>query len=138
MKIWTCPKCKRRFRKETPLHSCNIYPVEKHLENRSDEIKDLYEELLKRIKKDVGNFYVESLPCCIHLVKNAYTFLAVFAMKDKVRIHLALDKSKDTKRSVASVPLSANQVKYRIEVTTKEEIDDELLNLIRESYNYKE
>ena len=95
-KIWTCPKCGRRFRRENQIHSCTVYPVEKHFE-RKDYAKTLYDALRTMINEAVGNFYVESLPCCIHFVTDAYTFAAVYALRKKIRIHIALNKKTNSK-----------------------------------------
>src|SRR5512136_1743666 len=90
MKLWICSTCKRKFEKKNQVHSCTIYPLDRHFKGK-ETMKPLYEKLKNEIKKDIGPFWVESLPCCIHFVTSpAYTFAAVYALKDRIRIHFGL------------------------------------------------
>lgn len=131
-KIWKCPKCKRIFQKAKQQHSCTIYSIETHFE-RKEYAKELYDYLKKEVKKKVGPFIVESLPCCIHFVnKKAYTFAAVFAMKDRIRLHIASEElPKDVKKSSK---ISALRYMYSIDIKNKKEINAELIKNIKQSF----
>ena len=135
---WTCPTCKRLFKKEKQTHSCKLFPVEHHFKNRSDEIKSLYDELLERIEKEVGDYHIEAVSCCIHLDKGAFTFLAVYQMKDKVRMHISFDHEVDHPRIVASSQISKTLYKHRVEIKEENEIDKELISWIKEAYTLKD
>ena len=134
-KKWTCPKCKRVFQKKNQGHSCTVYPVEKHLKNK-DYAKKLYSELKKIIRKKIGNFKIESLPCCIHFV-SSYTFAAVYALKNKIRIHFTLDYKLDSSRIDKFNQMSAKRYLYSIDIEKEDEIDKELISWLKKAYNLK-
>lgn len=134
-KLWTCPKCGRRFERQGQSHSCKPYAIEQHFEGRSDE-KKLYDHLKRAIKKHVGAFKVESLECCIHLV-STFTFAAVKIMKGRIRVDFALSRKIRDKRIVQEVKMSANRWLYLIDINKEDEIDEELLEWIKEAYDKK-
>ena len=134
--IWKCPKCKREFEKKSQVHSCRIYPEEKHFE-RKESAKPLYQELKKKVKQHVGPFKVESLPCCIHFVKDAFTFAGTFVLKDKIRVFFMSDHGLKTSRTYRTKPLSKNRIEYLIDIKEKKEIDKELLDWVKEAYGFR-
>jgi len=136
-KLWECPKCKRKFEKKNQMHSCNIYPVEKHFKGK-EEMKPLYNKLKERIKKNIGPFWVESLPCCIHFVTApAYTFAAVYALKDRVRIHFGSSRMLGSSRIDRTAQVSANRYMHSVEIKDEKEIDSELLSWLEQAYRLK-
>ena len=134
-KSWKCPKCGRKFERKGQQHSCTIYPVAKHLKGK-EFASELYNELKARIKKTAGPFSIESLPCCIHFVSN-FTFAGVYAMKDRIRLHLMLDRKISSKRIRRFSKISANNYMYEVDVKDKKELDKELMGWLKESYNAK-
>lgn len=134
--IWKCPKCKREFEKKNQVHSCTFYPEEKHFE-RKETTKPVYQELKKKMKKHVGPFKVESLPCCIHFVKNAFTFAGTYVLKDKIRVFFTVNRSLKSSRIYKTKMLSKNRIEYLINIQNKKEINKELLGWIKEAYNFR-
>lgn len=130
--MWKCPNCKREFLKINQNHSCNIYSIEKHFENKK-EAKELYNELLKILKSKLGDFKIESLPCCIHLVntKTNYTYLCIYALKDSIKLTMALEKEPKNKNIKKAIQISNNNYKYAIIIKNKKEIDNELISYIK-------
>lgn len=131
--MWQCPKCKREFIKTNQSHSCVAFPLEKHFVGK-EKAKELFDYLKQQIEKNIGPVKIESLPCCIHFVKET-TFCACWAMKGKIRIDFSLDKEEMIDRAVKMTKLSANRFLYYIDIANKSKIDAELLNWIKESYN---
>lgn len=133
-KLWKCPKCKRIFRRNKQQHSCAFYPAEKHFEGKA-YAKKLYGYLKSTVRKKVGPFTVESLPCCIHFVnKKAYTFAAVFALKDRIRIHLASEKEQKSSHIKEFSKMSSFRCLYSIDIKDKTEIDAELVRLLKQVF----
>jgi hypothetical protein len=134
-KIWKCPKCKRIFKRAKQQHSCISYPIEKHFE-RKEYAKELYGNLKKIVQKRVGSFRVESLPCCIHFVtKGAYTFAAVFVLKDRIRLHIASEELPKSDRVKKSSKISSMRYLYSIDIKNKDEIDAEFIGRIKQSFH---
>ena len=134
-KLWTCPKCKRKFEKTGQTHSCTIYPVAKHLKGK-EVGKRLYNALTTKMKKEIGKFRVESLPCCIHFV-STYTFAAVYALRDKIRIHFTLSHKLDSPRIGRFSHVSGKRYMYSIDIKDEKEMDKELMGWIKESAKTK-
>ena len=138
VKSWKCPKCGRKFEKNKQPHSCTIYPVAKHLKGK-EAAAELYNELKIKIKKAAGPFKIESLPCCIHFVTafTTFTFAAVFAMKDRLRLHFTLDHKIASPRIRRYSQIATSRHMYEVDIKDKKEINKELLVWLKEAYNTK-
>lgn len=131
--MWQCKKCKREFQKVNQSHSCTVFPLEKHFENK-DKSKELFEYLKQQIEKKIGPVKIESLPCCIHFV-GTYSFGACWAIKDGIRVDFRVNNPIKTKRKHKLNHMSKNRYLYYFDIFNKSEIDSELLGWIKESYN---
>lgn len=137
--IWKCPKCGREFEKKNQQHSCTFYPLDKHFKGKEEIAGPLYNTLKAKIEKDIGPFKVESLPCCIHFVKasSVYTFAAVYALRDRIRIHFGSNREMKSPRIDKSAKTSASKYMHSIDVKNAKEIDTELISWLRQAYNLK-
>ena len=133
--MWTCQKCGRKFERKNQSHSCNIYPLDKHFEGK-EHAKVLYNRLKEEISKEIGPFTIESLSCCIHFV-TTFTFAAVYALKDKIRVNFTLNYDLKNSRLVKVSQMSANRYLYDIDIRNESEIDGELISLLKQAYNLK-
>src|SRR4030042_1736883 len=131
-KLWKCTKCKREFTKKNQGHSCTSYPLENHFKGKI-YAKELFNHLKDEVEKNVGPIKIESLPCCIHLVSK-YTFGAVWAMKDKIRIDFRTDFQIKSKRVWKKFQMSPNRFLYYFEIKKMDEVDGELLGWIKKAY----
>ncbi|MFC1663004.1 DUF5655 domain-containing protein [Patescibacteria group bacterium] len=136
MTKWQCLKCKRRFKNKNQVHSCTVYPLKKHFSNKGDLTKSLYKDLQSKITKNIGSFKVRSLPCCIHFDRTA-TFVGVYAMKDKIRLHFSLDKKLNSKRIKKYSSMSAKRFLFELDIINKKEIDKELIGWLGRAYQLK-
>ena len=131
-KLWKCPKCKREFKNKNQVHSCTSFSLKKHFENKP-YAKELFLHLKQAIENNVGPLKIESPPCCIHLVSN-YTFAAVWALKDKIRIDFRIDSKIESKRIWKMIQMSTNRYLYFLEIKDKQEVNKELLGWIKKAY----
>jgi hypothetical protein len=134
--MWTCPKCERIFKSTNQPHSCKKIPLEKHFEGKK-KAKELFEYLVKIVNNKIGKLKIISIPCCVHLFGN-YDFLAALPKKDRLEIRFALDRILKSPRLKVSVPLSQKYHKNCIDIHNKEEINQELIGWINESYHLKD
>ena len=132
--MWTCSKCGRIFERSGQPHSCHKVPLEKHFENK-EKAKELFKHLLKTINGRVGGCRVISLPCCIHLF-GKYDFLAALPKKDRLEIRIALGR--ELPKAKVSVPLSAEIYKNCLDIYLEDEVDDELVDWLKESYHLRD
>jgi hypothetical protein len=116
------------------MHSCALYPESKHFENKQ-ESKKLYEELLKILKKEIGLYKIESLPCCIHILdeKTNYTYACVYAAKEGIKLRIALDNLPKSSRIKKAIKIGKNKYKYEIFIKNTKEIDKELINWLKQA-----
>lgn len=134
-KLWTCPKCNRKFQRKGQPHSCRAFPLLQHFKNKP-EGKHLYQKLRQATRKEVGPFRVESLECCIHFA-SAFTFTAVKVFKNKIRVDFSLDRKIKNKRFTQFTPMSVHRYLYGVDVTRETDIDAELIEWIKEANNKK-
>jgi hypothetical protein len=135
--MWQCPKCKREFSKNNQQHSCVKFPLGKHFAGKEKIAKPLFDDYVNKIKKNIGPVKIESLPCCIHLV-SSYTFGAVWAMKDKIRIDFRLDKDIKDKKISRKIKISPNRYMYYFDIKEKKEIDKKLIGWVKKAYGLHE
>lgn len=134
-KLWTCPQCGRLFERKGQVHSCRSFPLERHFE-RKPAGKNLYEKLKEQLKQHLGEFKVESLECCIHFV-STFTFAAVKILRDKVRVDFSLSRQVEHPKISHIVKMSAHRYLHFVEITKVEDIDEELMEWIREAHDMK-
>lgn len=131
-----CQKCKRIFSKIKQPHSCHDILLRQHFKNR-EKTKELFDLLIKKINNEIGKCKIISIPCCIHLF-GKYDFLAALPKKEKLEIRFALNRKLNSPRLKQSVRMSTNVIKNCIDITTKQEIDKEFIEWLKESYHLKD
>jgi hypothetical protein len=131
-------KMQKEFAKKRQAHSCVSYPIENHFKNK-DNAKALFTFLIEKIEEDIGPVKIESLPCCIHMVSN-YTFGAVWAMKDRIRIDFRTNFQIESSKIWKVNQISPNRYIYYFDIKDKKSIDKNLLGWIKNAYrlNYKD
>ena len=132
---WACPRCGRKFEKNNQPHSCNFCPVSKHFEGKA-HAKLLYAQLKADVKQNIGPFKVESLPCCIHFV-SSFTFLAVKALKGRIRVTFTLNYRLKSSRATKPLQMSRSRFLYGVDVKDESEIDKELMGWLKQAYGSK-
>jgi hypothetical protein len=135
MNNWKCPKCNRIFQRKNQMHSCKSFPIEKHFENK-DPAKEVYKYLFKVVNKKVGKCKEISLPCCIHWFGN-YDFIALLPKKDKLEVRFALNRKINSPRVFNNFPPSSKYYMICLYIQSKDEVDEELLKWLKESYTLK-
>ncbi|MDP4261364.1 MAG: DUF5655 domain-containing protein [Bacteroidota bacterium] len=135
MKLWTCPKCGRKFERQGQTHSCRPFLLEQHFEGKPAG-KLLYEKLRKAVRKQAGPFKTESLECCIHFVSTC-TFAAVKIFRNKIRVDFSLSRKIKSKRFSQAIKMSAHRYFYYIDIYNEDEIDEELVQWIQEAHDKK-
>lgn len=133
--MWKCNKCHRSFAKNNQSHSCVVFPLEEHFKNKENQ-REFFNHYIDFIRKNIGDFKIEAVPCCIHLV-STYTFSAVWVMKDKIRIDFMLPDKLTSKRITKIEQPSANRYVHYLEIEKEEDLDEELLNWLKQAYFLK-
>jgi hypothetical protein len=132
---WTCPNCGRQFQRRGQSHSCKLFNLKQHFEGKPQG-KHLYQHLKKEIHEQIGPFKVESLHCCIHFV-SIYTFAAVKIFKEKIQLEFGLTHKIKSSRITKVQKISTTTYLHFSSISTPQEIDEELLNWIKDAYYKK-
>jgi len=110
--------------------------MDNHFKGKEGIARPLFNYLIGKIKEEVGNFKVVSLPCCIHLATSS-SFAGVYALRDRIRIHFTLDHELKNPRISKFTKMSKNRYLYSIDIKGKDEIDEELLSWLSLAYNMR-
>jgi hypothetical protein len=133
---WRCPRCGRVFRRTRQQHSCRTVRLEDHV-GPGDAMRPVFEELLARVRREIGAADVVSLPCCIHLC-GTHDFLAVLPRKARLEIRFSLRREVESRRITHATRISSAKHKHSTDIATVEDIDDELLGWLREAYHLED
>ncbi|MFH0829513.1 MAG: DUF5655 domain-containing protein [Candidatus Kerfeldbacteria bacterium] len=131
---WRCPKCHRTFVRKNQQHSCTVFPLRQHFENKQDVAKPLFNKLLRLFRTRIGPCSVVSLPCCIHLSHRGRDFAAVYALKDGLRFHVGASVQLKSRRITQVAKVSAHRYMHSLDVHTAQELDAELMHWLKRSY----
>ena len=131
--MWTCPKCKRSFKRRDQQHSCVLISKENIFAKRPPELKQLYEVLVKKIKS-LGDYKEESIPPDVIFFKTKSTFLAVKVKKSFLEVEFFLDHHKDSPVVSKFLQTSKHRFVHVVHVDRKEDLNKQLFNWIEHSY----
>ncbi|HUV42719.1 MAG TPA: DUF5655 domain-containing protein [Patescibacteria group bacterium] len=110
--------------------------MQKHFVGKK-QAKKLFDFLVEQIDSKIGKCKIISIPCCVHLF-GKYDFLAALPKNDRLEIRFALDRKLDSPRLKVCVPMSSMVYKNCFDISSKQEIDDEIIEWMNESYHLKD
>jgi hypothetical protein len=103
-------------------------------EDREPLVKELYEELLKRIQM-FGPVEVQTKKSSIHLV-NRVAFLGVHPKKGLLELNIVSEKPIKHTKVLKTEQISRGRCHNRIRLTKMNEIDLDLMKLIHDAYDF--
>jgi hypothetical protein len=133
---WRCPRCDRVFRRTRQQHSCRTVRLEEHVAP-GDAMREVFDELLARVHREIGAAEVVVLPCCIHL-SGTHDFLAVLPRKARLEVRFSLRREIESPRITHATRISDTKYKHSTDVATVHDIDEELLGWLREAYHLED
>jgi predicted transport protein len=131
--MWNCPKCGREFKRKDQAHSCKLVSKKSLFEKRAVHLKQLYERIVKEIKK-FGKYREENLPPDVIFFKTDSTFLAVKVKKDHLTVSFFLEKAEDVPPVSKFLQVSKYRVVHRVPIDQPEDINQQLISWIKRSY----
>ncbi|HEY8431561.1 MAG TPA: DUF5655 domain-containing protein [Sandaracinaceae bacterium] len=132
--LWSCPECGAKLASRNLAHSCGDWSVERFLEGKSEAARALFarfEELVARC----GPY--ERAPAKTRVAFMArIRFAAVNGVGERgLRAHVCLPRRIDSPRFSRVEPIGKVFV-HHFRVARPEELDDEVLRWLRESYAF--
>jgi len=132
--LWTCPKCGRKLVGRNMWHACGDYSVEKFLEGKGDRARDLFDRFEGLIAA-CGPYEVAPAKTRIAFMARV-RFAGVKAISDRgMTIAFALPRPMPHPRIRKVENIAPGWHGHWMRITSPEELDDELLGWLRESYH---
>jgi len=129
---WTCPKCKRRFKRTNQRHACGTGDRAEVLRNRAPEIVDLY-DALESFATSLGPVEFVTRERYVLLRSNCI-FADVVVMSDGLRLAIHLSRKVDHKLFM-KVGADRKQVTHVAKLHDMEEFNA-MKPFLREAYEY--
>ena len=132
--MWTCPKCKRLFKRKDQQHSCVLITTESLFDKRPSELKKLYDRISKEVKK-FGDCREETVKLDTILFKTKSSFLGIKVKKDHLVIEYFLDHLEDVPPVFKYLQTSRNRVVHYVAISDREDINQQLIRWMKQSYD---
>ena len=131
--LWQCPTCKRKFAKRRQWHSCLASPVDAHFKGKPAWLKPLFGELSAKLKK-FGRLRIDAVKTSINLA-STFHFGGVRVQEDSLRLGFVLNRHLRHDRILRTERVGASIYSHIVKITSKEDLDRELLSWLREAYD---
>ncbi|MEZ4959100.1 MAG: DUF5655 domain-containing protein [Saprospiraceae bacterium] len=131
--MWTCPNCQRTFKNENQAHGCHRIDKMDFFAKRPAFLWELYKKVVEGARA-FGEFREEAVPPDVIFFKTKSTFLAVKVKKDHLDIAFFLDHVEDVPPMSKYLQTSKRRVVHIVPVDSAEEINVQLLEWMRASY----
>ena len=129
---WTCPECRRTFKKPNQSHSCVIKHLDAHFITREPNVRSTYDALENRLKSIIV-FQVSPVVNAIMFTSES-TFLAIKPKKRWIDLEFALDYEANEFPIHKIVRISKTRFAHFIRIQEPRDIDDQLIGWIKKAY----
>lgn len=130
--LWTCPKCGRRFVGRNMWHACGDFSVEGFLQGKGHRARELFERFESLIAR-CGSYEVAPAKTRVAFMGRV-RFASVNSVSDRgLNLHFGLPQPVRNPR-IRKVEQLGTWFVHHMRITSMEQLDDELLGWLRESY----
>jgi Domain of unknown function (DUF5655) len=131
--LWTCPKCGRRFVGRNMSHACGDYSVEAFLAGKGERARELF-NVFEGLVAACGPYEVAPAKTRVAFMGRV-PFASANSLSDRgMNIHFGLPRRLRSRRIRKEEELGSWFV-HHLRITSVDELDDELLAWLRESYH---
>ena len=134
--MWTCPNCHRKFKTKNQSHSCVIMKVEDLFINLPPIIRNMYDELLQKCS-EFNKIRTDTTKSCIYFLEGHDRYLAIKPRKSGIILEFILNRKEDVFPVINIFEISKNQIVHRIMLDSIDDINDQVLDWIRDAYLLK-
>ncbi|QEE17946.1 DUF5655 domain-containing protein [Promethearchaeum syntrophicum] len=129
---WICPTCGRNFARKNQSHSCELYSLkEHHFKKGTASTIQLYNRFISIFKK-FKPILIEPLKNIIAIKKNSQ-FLTIQIQKNALKIIFRSYTLFSSPR-LNVIPVQEKMHYYQFKIQKLDEIDEELINWMTQSY----
>ena len=130
---WSCPKCKRIFKHKNQWHSCVRIEAENHFSDKDPNVKKMYEKIVREVRK-FGEVNVSPVKSSI-MLKSKGTFVAIKPKLGSLDIEFFAEEEINDYPILKSLRVSKRRVAHLVRLENPKDINKQLLNWLRHSYN---
>ena len=134
--MWTCPKCKRKFKTKNQSHSCVQKKVEDLFINLPPVIKEMYDELARKCS-EFCEIKTDTTKSCIYFLNEDYRYIAIKPRPSGLILEFILNHEEDIFPVIKTFAISKYQVIHRIKLDSVEDINDQILGWVQEAHELK-
>ncbi|HWB25016.1 MAG TPA: DUF5655 domain-containing protein [Chitinophagaceae bacterium] len=131
--MWTCPKCGRSFKRAEQNHACKLVDKEDLFKKRPAVLKALYKKIFD-IVKTFGEFREETVLPDVIFFKTRSTFLGLKVKKEWLEVEFFLDHLENVPPVAKFLQTSKHRVVHLVKIDDESDIDAQLVNWMRQSY----
>jgi Domain of unknown function (DUF5655) len=133
MPAWTCPQCDRTFGRRNQSHTCvPSSTLDDYFAGRPPLQREICDAIIGHLRT-LGPVNVDPVQVVV-LFKRSSTFAEVRAKRDRLTLTFLLSRAVQSPRFARAVPTSANRTAYFVDLRHADDIDDELVDWLTESY----
>ena len=130
--MWTCPKCKRKFKNINKSHSCGTFSVEQVFEKYPAEIYSLF-EIVVNVVKTFGQLNINPVKNGVMISVHS-TFLALKPHSTYLALEFAGGIPHDEFPVEKCIRVSKNEYAHMLRIEKPDEIDQQLITWLKEAY----
>jgi Domain of unknown function (DUF5655) len=131
--LWTCPRCGRRFVGRNMWHACGDYSVEGFLEGKGERARELFDGF-ERLIAACGPYEVAPAKTRVAFMRRV-RFAGVSAISDRgMTIAFGFPRRLRSGRIRKVERYGKDWYGHFMRITSPDQLDDELLGWLRESY----
>ncbi len=132
--LWTCPRCRRRFKNRNQAHSCGQFTVGQHLDGKPTDVIELYQRLTELVQR-CGEVVVAPTKTRI-LFKVRTVFATVAVTKNWLDLVFVLGRRlrhRRIKKAQAEYP----GIVHFLRIEKADDLDDDLASWLQEAYIHR-
>lgn len=130
--MWTCPVCKRNFKRKEQPHSCGLIDTASLFVNKPPQLKKLFDLIVKKIS-GLGEMKQETVKAGV-LFRHHSAFFGIKIKKDHLLLEYFLDRVEDDPPVNKTLNVSAKRIVHYVSVDEPEDVTPQLIAFIKESY----
>jgi hypothetical protein len=112
------------------------YKVDFHFAGNKARFRPLYDKLLERLKSELGDFVPYAKKYYLAL-QTTYNFAVIHVYSDRIEVGFALEGSEHSDRAKDATNWGWSWLTHSVSIRDENDIDDELIGWIKESYRIR-
>jgi hypothetical protein len=133
--LWRCPNCGRRFAKARQWHSCEVKRLEEHFRGRDPELRELFDELVRRLRK-LGPIGIDPVKTSINLTARHH-FGAVTVRGNFLRLGFLSERRIADARIVHIERLGPGKFGHSVVLESVADLDEVVMDWLAAAYRFR-